>query len=105
MLNVLFFFRSLAYGRNWRRHPSLVSVQSMLLSSSTEPLPVPPPDGAERIYPDKIRDIVDQITQLTLLETAQLNELLKVDTLECAVHLPRGCRFVCMFMHMEAQGK
>ena len=103
-----YFFRSLANCRSWNPHPSLVSVHSRLLCSSTETLPVPPPDGAARIYPDKIRAIVDQITQLTLLETAQLNELLKVHMLYIHVHLPsrpRGYRFVCMFMHMEVQIK
>lgn len=46
-------------------------------SSLEPPLPPPVPDGAEPVYSKKIRDIVSEISQLTLLETAQLNELLK----------------------------
>ena len=45
---------------------------------STQPFPVPEPDGSAKTYPDKIHSIVDDISQLTLLEAAQLNELLKV---------------------------
>ena len=46
---------------------------------SSQPLPVPDPDGSSKTYPEKIHTIVDHISQLTLLETAQLNELLKVN--------------------------
>lgn len=53
-----------------------------LLSASvpevTEPIPAPPPDAAGPVYPEKIRELVHEISQLTLVETAQLNELLKV---------------------------
>lgn len=49
-----------------------------MLSASSEPLSVPDPDGSPKTYPDKIHTIVDHISQLTLLEAAQLNELLKV---------------------------
>ena len=48
-------------------------------SSLEPPLPPPVPDGAEPVYSKKIRDLVSEISQLTLLETAQLNELLKVN--------------------------
>lgn len=34
--------------------------------------------GTEKQYPDHIVTIVNQISQLTLVETAELNELLKV---------------------------
>jgi ribosomal protein L7/L12 len=53
----------------------LFRVSSAVLSS--QPLPVPEPDGSAKTYPDKLHAIVDHISQLTLLETAQLNELLK----------------------------
>lgn len=49
----------------------------VMLSASSEPLSVPDPDGSPKTYPDKIHTIVDHISQLTLLEAAQLNELLK----------------------------
>ena len=39
------------------------------------PLDLP---GAEKVYPDKLKKIVTDISQLTLLEVADLNELLKV---------------------------
>ncbi|XP_045210850.2 39S ribosomal protein L12, mitochondrial-like [Mercenaria mercenaria] len=43
---------------------------------STEPLPLPNQD-AEKQYSPKIQGIVNEIGQLTLLEVADLNELLK----------------------------
>lgn len=43
----------------------------------TEALPTPPPDG-EKVYPQKLHGLVDEISQLTLREASQLNELLKV---------------------------
>ena len=48
--------------------------------STSEPLPPPPPDGADKSYPEKLQSLVRDISQLTLLETAQLNELLKVSS-------------------------
>lgn len=63
---------------------SLAKQQDVILSRvprvllSSQPLPVPAPDGSSKTYPEKIHNIVDHISQLTLLETAQLNELLKV---------------------------
>lgn len=50
-------------------------------SSPSDPIPPPPLDGKPRQYPEKITRIVDEISRLTLLETSQLNDLLKV----CAV--------------------
>lgn len=44
-------------------------------SPEADPLPPPPPKGT---YPEKIQALVRDISQLTLLETSQLNELLKV---------------------------
>ena len=38
----------------------------------------PRPDDAVKEYPDKIKSIVDEISKLTLIEVADLNELLKV---------------------------
>ena len=37
-----------------------------------------PEAEGDKKYPEKISRIVDDISKLTLLETAQLNELLKV---------------------------
>ena len=48
-----------------------------LLCSTVDPLPVPEGDSNKK-YPEKITRIVEEISKLTLLETAQLNELLKV---------------------------
>ncbi|KAG7153610.1 39S ribosomal protein L12-like [Homarus americanus] len=44
---------------------------------SAEPLMAPSPDGAPKVYPEKIQSIVSQISHLTLVEVADLNELLK----------------------------
>lgn len=41
-------------------------------------IPPPPPEGMPRDYPQNIRSIVESISNLTLLETSQLNDLLKV---------------------------
>ena len=69
-----FNFRSLI----WQQGPPLSHVPRVSLSASSEPLPVPDHDGSAKTYPEKIHTIVNHISQLTLLETAQLNELLKV---------------------------
>lgn len=47
---------------------------------STEPLPLP--NEAEKSYSPKIQKIVDDISQLTLIEVSDLNELLKVSELK-----------------------
>ena len=41
---------------------------------------IPPPatDGGPPVYPEKVKSIVEDISRLTLLETSQLNDLLKV---------------------------
>jgi len=44
---------------------------------STAPLPHPTPEGAAKDYSPKIVQIVDEISQMTILEVADLNELLK----------------------------
>lgn len=44
---------------------------------SAEALAEPTPEGAPKVYPEKIANIVSQISQLTLIEVADLNELLK----------------------------
>ena len=51
---------------------------SATAAASSPPIPPPPVDGKSSNYPDKIKKIVDDISQLTLLETSQLNDLLKV---------------------------
>lgn len=48
-----------------------------MLQMSTDPLSMPPPDGTD-VYPEKLHNIVQDIAGLTLRETAQLNELIKV---------------------------
>merc|ERR1711963_394024 len=45
---------------------------------STEAMPLPSADpNANKVYPEKIFSIVEQISKLNLLEVADLNELLK----------------------------
>ncbi|KAF6032619.1 MRPL12 [Bugula neritina] len=44
---------------------------------STQALEVPTADGLEKTYPAHINDIVDRISQLTLMEVADLNSCLK----------------------------
>lgn len=46
-------------------------------SSAVEQLQEPQVQGSEKVYPPKIEKIVDEISQLTLLEVCDLNELLK----------------------------
>lgn len=46
-------------------------------SSAAEQLQEPQVQGSEKVYPPKIEKIVDEISQLTLLEVCDLNELLK----------------------------
>ena len=44
---------------------------------SAEAMPAPTPDNAPKMYPLKIEKIVDEIAGLTLVEVADLSELLK----------------------------
>ncbi|CAH3143560.1 unnamed protein product [Porites lobata] len=49
----------------------------------------PRPDDAVKEYPDKIKSIVDEISKLTLIEVADLNELLKTTLkIEAAPMMP-----------------
>ena len=52
----------------------------------------PPPDSA-RVYSDKIRSIVNDISGLTLKETAQLNEMLKVTKNNNVISVGGACLF------------
>jgi large subunit ribosomal protein L7/L12 len=40
-------------------------------------MPPPQPDNENKQYPEKIEKLVDQISSLTLMEVADLNQLLK----------------------------
>lgn len=40
-------------------------------------IPQPVPEGADKQYPEKISHIVSEISKLTLVEVADLNQLLK----------------------------
>ena len=51
-----------------------------MMWSKIEPIPLPQLDGEPKQYSDKIRTLVEEISSLTLSETAQLSELLKVTT-------------------------
>ncbi|XP_076458910.1 large ribosomal subunit protein bL12m-like [Babylonia areolata] len=48
-----------------------------LYSTSTDVIPSPHVEGQPKIYAPKIEKLVEDISQLTLLEVADLNELLK----------------------------
>lgn len=56
------------------------SLVSQRRYQSTEAMPIAAPhvDGVEKKYPSHIQHIVDDIGKLTLLEVADLNELLKI---------------------------
>ena len=56
----------------------VVSTVQVFSSEASDSIPPPPPDGASKTYPEKIHTLVQEISHLSLLETAQLNELLKV---------------------------
>ena len=58
--------------QRWRIHTRFNSV------AYNSTLPAPQPDDAVKEYPEKITNIVDEISKLTLVEVADLNELLKV---------------------------
>ena len=62
-------WRCSRYLRNW-------STSSSRFSS----LAAPEPDDAEKEYPEKVKNIVDAISKMTLIEVAELNDLLKVAT-------------------------
>ncbi|XP_064105247.1 large ribosomal subunit protein bL12m-like [Macrobrachium nipponense] len=65
--------------QNILRHGAAVNLiphQHRFLSAEAA-LSTPTADGAPKVYPEKIQNIVSQITQLTVLEVADLNDLLK----------------------------
>ncbi|XP_035219285.1 39S ribosomal protein L12, mitochondrial-like [Stegodyphus dumicola] len=47
------------------------------LYCSSSAISHPTPDGCEKVYSDKIKNIVEEIAKLTLIEVADLNECLK----------------------------
>ena len=47
--------------------------------SSEKPLDSPVFEGEEKVYPEKLKKLVDEISQLSLLEVADFNDLLKVN--------------------------
>jgi len=55
----------------------LISLNRICQQSAMAELKVPSADGQPKMYPEKIERIVTDISQLNLLEVAQLNELLK----------------------------
>lgn len=58
--------------QRWRIHTRFNS------AAYNSTLSAPQPDDAAKEYPEKITNIVDGISKLTLIEVADLNELLKV---------------------------
>ena len=65
-----------------------------VVRSKAEPIPLPQPDGEPKEYSDKIRKLVEGIASLTLSETAQLSELLKVraNTISVIMHKRTSAR-------------
>ncbi|KAL9957143.1 hypothetical protein ACROYT_G038745 [Oculina patagonica] len=57
--------------QRWRIHTRFNS------AAYNSTLSAPQPDDSEKEYPEKITNIVDEISKLTLIEVADLNELLK----------------------------
>jgi hypothetical protein len=47
-------------------------------SAEAKPLDLPPPAGADKVFSPKITSLVQDISNLSLLEVADLNECLKV---------------------------
>lgn len=80
--NEIIFFYMVIYLKCFSRCTWCVSVQKWKLGASStrcdSTLAAPPPDDAVKEYPEKIKSIVGEISKLTLLEVADLNELLKV---------------------------
>lgn len=60
-------------------HGAKVQLQSCKYSTPAADI-IPPPevDISKKLYPPKIQKLVDDISHLTLIEVADLNELLKV---------------------------
>ncbi|KFM66448.1 39S ribosomal protein L12, mitochondrial, partial [Stegodyphus mimosarum] len=59
------------YGLNFSQH------RLWRLYCSSSAISHPTPDGCEKVYSDKIKNIVEEIAKLTLIEVADLNECLK----------------------------
>ena len=47
-------------------------------SVADAPIPIPRKDGEAKLYSEKIRNIVEEVSKLTLAEVVDLNTLLKV---------------------------
>ncbi|XP_003744073.1 39S ribosomal protein L12, mitochondrial [Galendromus occidentalis] len=56
---------------------ALRRVQSVPSHRCMSAIPQPAPDNSNKQYPEKISNIVSEISKLTLIEVADLNELLK----------------------------
>lgn len=48
-------------------------------STEQKPLDVPPPAGVDKVFSPKITSLVQDISNLSLMEVADLNECLKVN--------------------------
>merc|ERR1712212_690398 len=60
----------------WRQS-SVYGITYQRRFRSAEALAIPVAEGESKVYPEKIQSIVGQISQLTLVEVADLNDLLK----------------------------
>jgi len=64
-------------------------------------LSAPQPDDAVKEYPEKIINIVDEISKLTLIEVADLNELLKVRKVFCRQYSTRTKKSIIVDINRE----
>lgn len=55
----------------------LNTATASVLKTAAEPIPPPHFDGEKKIYSQKIQNLVNEISKLTLIEVSDLNELLK----------------------------
>ena len=67
---------NLQRSKQLERMLSVSCQQCCAVADST--IPIPRKDGEAKIYSDKIRNIVEEVSKLTLAEVVDLNSLLKV---------------------------
>lgn len=69
--------------------------------TTVEAVPPPKSDDCDKVYPEKIQRIVSDISKLSLVETSQLNELLKVGEKNNSVY--KQSEIVCLHLHFHLQ--
>ena len=64
--------------RTQQRFQSTATAEATRTTETEETISPPHVEGRDKIYSSKIENIVNEISNLTLLEVADLNDLLKV---------------------------